>query len=262
MFDSKVLIDTYPDYMELPIKDWIKKILYGQNLIYKDIRYQEVIKNDFLSDIQTTFRGKFDSYLINFLNDIYLSKEKTSNILALCLQNYANRKEADALEWILSRCGSRYKVVEIEHHYSEHSKGGYDLVHRVNQIIEEEAQEAIDKDSYIKQAWINCYSRNPDYEKVVGECQDALESLLRDKYDPENVKPQIGLLLKKIQEKKIKLKYKGVGISDDKYLLLKLIENIAGYRGIHKAGTGRSPSKEQAEYFLSSTIYIWNLHNL
>ena len=42
--------------------------------------------------------------------------------------------------------------------------------------------------------------------------------------------------------------------------ILLLLDNIPQFRGIHTAGTGKVPNKEEAEFVLHTTIYIWNIH--
>ena len=83
---------------------------------------------------------------------------------------------------------------------------------------------------------------------------------MRDKYEPSNTRPQIGKLIGDLKKAPQKLKYNGETVVADKTIILLLIDNIAQFRGLHTAGTGKIPKKEEAEFVLQTTIFIWNLH--
>jgi hypothetical protein len=164
------------------------------------------------------------------------------------------------LENILSRSGSAYKVIVTHKDKSAYTVGVSDLAFRIPEIIEREAKKSLNSEKELDEAWGHCYSRKPDYDKTVIACQNFLERFLRDTYEPSNRKPQLGKLIGNLKKKSKKLDFKGQSALKDKSLILNLIDQVPNLRGMHISGTGRKPTKDEAEYVLHTSIYIWNLH--
>jgi len=263
-FKQDVLLKTFPNYLFQPLNDWLFNLLDSVDLIGNGSNYlsggRSYLKTNFLNRLQLFFHEVFPQYWKEAIEYIFYDQNRTANFLAFCLQNFARSDEANVLEYILSQGGSGYAVIKTQQDASDYDKGVYDLIERVDEIIIDESAKALEKNDSLKNAWINCYSRNPDYEKVVISCQNFLEQFLRDKYEPENKKPQLGKLIGNLKNAIQKLKFKGEDVLSDKKIILFLIDNIPQFRGIHTAGTGKIPSKEVAEFVLHTTIYIWNLH--
>jgi hypothetical protein len=70
----------------------------------------------------------------------------------------------------------------------------------------------------------------------------------------------LGRLIGNLRASDNKLNFKGDTVIKNKDNLLDLIDNVASFRGMHTAGKGKKPNKDEAEYILHTTIYIWNLH--
>jgi hypothetical protein len=221
---------------------------------------KKYVKQNFINNLQIIFREEFPQYWGEFYGFIYSDVDRLCNFLAYCLQNFADADDAIRLEYILSQGGSGYAVLKVDQDASEYQKGVYDLVDRVSEVVQSESQNAISSNDQLMKAWLHCYSRTPDYEKVVIESQNFLEHFIRDTYEPGNTKPQLGKLVGNLKTSTNKLKFKGDTVINDKKSLLDLISNIANYRGMHTAGTGKKPSRQEAEYILHTTIYFWNLH--
>jgi len=66
-------------------------------------------------------------------------------------------------------------------------------------------------------------------------------------------------LIIQLSQKPQILTYKGSGIIADKALVLELLKDAIDYRGQHTSGTGKRPNKDEAEFVLHTTIYLWNL---
>ncbi len=137
-------------------------------------------------------------------------------------------------------------------------KGNADLVERVPTIIREASESAINGEVQLREAWASCYSVNPDYEKTVSKCCDVLEKIWRDKYFPKDPTPNIAKFVASFKTDASKLSYKGSSIADPKNLLTNLAEKFSSIRGQHTAGTGRAPTKEEAEFVLHYSIFVWN----
>lgn len=261
LFKKDTLLRGFPDYMSLPISNWMGKLLRNANAIGINHMYGTAyIESEFLDEININFREVFPKAWTEALPFIFSDSKRAADFIAMCLQNFADASEAAELETILATGGSAFKVVSTKKDASEYEEGVYTLSERVSPIVAEQSIQALDNNDLLQEAWQLCYSRNPDYGKSVIKCQNFLEHFLRDKYEPTNTEPQIGKLIGNLKKTSQKLKFKGDTVLSNKETILSLIDNIAQFRGIHTAGTGKIPNKEEAEYVLHTTIYIWNLH--
>ena len=261
IFQKDVLIDIFPDYMIPSLQKWIIDVLRSVGVIEKPVYGDAWITSEFLHKVHILFRELFPKGLNEFLQFTLDSKERTSNIIAYFLQNYVYRDEADRLEFILSQGGSAYEVTIADKNASEYSRGIYDLVVRVPSVIKELSKEALSNNEILAESWNHCYSRNPDYEKVVSRCSDFLEGLFKEKYFPKDPKPQLKKFVHSLEADPSKLRFKGDSIVNPKSLLTSLLKEVSDIRGQHTQGKGRVPTKEESEFVLHTTILIWNLHN-
>ncbi|OGD65587.1 hypothetical protein A2215_03145 [Candidatus Berkelbacteria bacterium RIFOXYA2_FULL_43_10] len=141
----------------------------------------------------------------------------------------------------------------------DYNKGVYNLERRVPVIVRKQSEKALTANDLLQDAWGFCYSRKPDYEKVVSKCCDFLEGYIAIKYFPKEKKPTLRKLIIQLSQKPQILTYKGSGIIADKALVLELLKDAIDYRGQHTSGTGKRPNKDEAEFVLHTTIYLWNL---
>ncbi|MBU1129790.1 hypothetical protein KKE45_00520 [Patescibacteria group bacterium] len=263
-FREIALISNFPSYLHDPIENWLWTVLSRANVVVEsdiwNANGKKYVGQRFINNLQIDFREKFPQYWSQFIPYIFSDTDRTCNILAFCLQHFSNQENANELEYILSQGGSGYGIIKTNKKASEYDKGVYDLVDRVASSIVKQSKQALDNNGLLLNAWIKCYGRNPDYGKVVSECQDFLEGFLRDKYFPANKTPQLGKIINDLKNSSSKLTFKGESVLKRKIDILNLIDNVQNFRGMHKAGTGKSPSKKEAEYVLHTTIYIWNLH--
>jgi hypothetical protein len=262
-FSNSELSEQYPPYLRRPIAQWFRDLVSDNELGYVASSFSSKIvslKPEFTNRLNTVFREIFPSNFDNFIEKIFSNSELTSNFLALLLQNICKSEDAVRLEMILADGGSAFAVEKIEKSASTYDAGAYDLVKRVPEIVANQASKALASNDLLKEAWNACYSRNPDHDKTVNKCCDALEHILRDKYEPNNTRPQLGMLLRNLQTASNKLSFKGDTLLSSKADLINLVSSATQIRGSHTAGTGRKPTPEEAEFILHSTILIWNMH--
>jgi hypothetical protein len=263
-FAKSALIRDFPDYFRDPIENWLWKLLNNANVVDTSDYYlsngRRFVKSQFINYLQIDFREEFPQYWADFFNFIYSDTERLCNFLAYCLQKYADQDNAINFEYILQQGGSGYSVLKTDEDASEYTEGVYDLVDRVPPVVIKQSHEAISQNDMLMEAWLNCYSQKPDYDKVVVVCQNFLEFFLRDVYEPGNSKPQLGKLIGNLRASSNKLQFKGDSVIVNKTDLLNLIDKVAQFRGMHTAGSGKEPTKNDSEYILHTTIYIWNLH--
>ncbi len=262
-FSGDALTKDFRSFMELPLFDWALALLRRVNVIDDpDGMYLRYYRLDpgFRNTLNLIFRRSFSDRWSELETVVLSDPNLTADFFGLCLQNYARQGEAENLESVLAASGSGWRVVKVDDSVGEYGEGGYDLQDRVPPVVALQAQEALAGNNVLLNAWGSCYSRSPDYTKTVIECQNVLEGLLRDKYEPKNTKPQLGKLIGNLKAAPTKISFKGDSVLTGKELLLSLIENVPAFRGMHTAGTGKAPTKQEAEYVLHTTIYIWNLH--
>lgn len=218
-FKKTALIRNFPSYLYNPISNWLWNILRSARLVdttTNRIPRRRYLVQTFLDDLQITFREVFPQYWEETINFILSDPNRTADFIALCLQNYADSHSAGELEKILAEGGSAYEVTPTKKDATEYEEGVYDLSERVSVIVKTQSENALEANTLLQEAWQLCYSRNPDYEKSVIKCQNFLEHFLRDKYETENSKPQIGKLIGNLKSSPQKLKFKGETVLKNK----------------------------------------------
>jgi hypothetical protein len=98
------------------------------------------------------------------------------------------------------------------------------------------------------------------YEKVVSRSCDFLEKFLGTKYFPQDPKPQLKKFVHAFEADPSKLSYKGDSLVKPKSGITSLLREASDIRGQHTQGKGRKPTRQEAEFVLHTTIYVWNLH--
>lgn len=262
-FAKDVLVRDFSGFMHQPIANWLWKVLETSDIAKSGIGYGgrgPYIESGFHNQLQIEFREVFPDSWKELLIFILSDTNRTANFLALCLQNFAYGENAVELEYILSQGGSAYEVIRTDKNTSEYVRGGYDLAERVSSVVKSQSEIALNNNELLSEAWNFCYSRNPDYEKVVSRCCDFLEKYLRDIYFPNDPKPQLKKFVHAFEEKPDVLSYKGDDIVEPKSILTSLLKKASDIRGQHTGGQGLKPEKQEAEFVLHTTIYIWNLH--
>lgn len=276
-FSKSVLTEGLPNWLHDPIFNWARDLFIRASLVSmkdkKQFQYAH-FDDDFHASLQIAYRETLTNNPTQFLNVIFLSKDKFIKFLDFMLSAYggvsvlANPPDimqdnkhvvyrfGDKLEELLSEGGSAYAVRLLE-------DGSYKLEDRIPEIVKKESESALGNEQKLSNAWNACYRQHPDYNLVVQDCQSVLEKILKTHYFPDEKRAQLGTFIKKIEAKDsiVELKFTGSKILDDSNLLLKLINHVAKYRGIHTEGTGQNADKEIATYILHTTIYFWNLHN-
>ena len=263
-FTGDPLNENYPEYLHEPIAQWIYRLLKDNDLGYNEYTTLNSsitqVDRAFVDRLQTLFRMRLPGKISGFTGVILSSTDLTSNFLALMLQNYAKGADAARLETILADGGLAFAVEKTNKNASEYDTSVYDLVMRVPEVVKIQSSKALNNNELLQESWSYCYARNPDYEKVVSKCCDFLEGYLGRKYFPSDPKPQLKKFIHSFQEKPSTLNYKGSSIVRPKDSITNLLELATNIRGQHTQGKGRKPTKDEAEFVLHTTIYIWNLH--
>ncbi|MEN9338498.1 MAG: hypothetical protein RI945_223 [Candidatus Parcubacteria bacterium] len=259
IFDAKELTREFPQYLLIPVSTWIQDVLRNAGIWSSD-SYQ-AISPDFLNNLDLLFRETtpFPRDHRDFLNFVLKNPERTINIIQLCLQNYARPSEARKMENILSTGGSAYSVMLNSSNLQEYQRGIADIVERVPKIVTESSKDVLDNNTLIQEAWHSCYSRNPDYEKTVSRCVDALEGLFKNKYFPQDQKPTLGKFVNDFIADPLKLSFWGDTLINPKNKLTDLAKEFIPIRGHHTSGTGRKPTKEEAVFVLHYTIFVFQI---
>lgn len=260
-YESEALVEHIPDYLHGPISEWIVEILRRESFL-NSVSYgsREWVDRSFINRLNVLFREQFPQAWSEFILFIFNDTERIINFLAFCLQNFAFTNESYELERILSEGGSAWAVTSVVESPQSYAQGVFELTYRVPELINKLSEESIQKESLFRKAWIACYSRNPDYEKVVSKSVDAIEGILRDKYFPKDSKPVLTKFIQDFLANPVKLSYKGDTLISPKNLITDIAKNFIVVRGQHTKGTGRVPTKEEAEFVLHYCIFLWNIN--
>jgi len=256
-FSDNVLIKTYPQFMHKPLHDWMYTVLKVMGMI---IEMQEIIfkikfANNFVNEINTHFRETFPVKPDYFLDFVLENKDRTTNFLSLCLENYASYEDALILEKILSKSGSAYRVVLTSENPTRFKKGVAKLEERVPEIVRTSFGKVATTNSLLEEAWNACYSTSPNYETAVSRSVDAIEGHLQMKFFPKDLRPNISKFIKDLIANN-KFTFKGDNLVLNKNELISIGKEFIAVRGQHQSGTGRIPTKEEAEFILHYTIFI------
>src|SRR3989338_1364464 len=263
-FNKDALVKSYPDYLRIPIAEWIQELLLeAQAWKYKNGIYGGTeMESRFLNELNVHFREHFPRELSGFINFIFESEDRLTNVIALCLQNFATTSWASKLERILAVGGSAYKVTLTSAYPNTYDRGVADLTERIPEVVQQAVDKVIETEVLIRDAWLSCYSRNPDYAKAVGKCVDALEGLLQSRYFPADKKPSLGKFIQNLKTKPDRLSFKGDNLLKQKDQITNLAEQFIPIRGHHTSGgDGRNPTKDEAEFVLHYTIFLFSIHN-
>jgi len=260
-FDDTLRMDI-PDYLHQPIANWLYSVLERKDAVVRSdgiYRKGAYLSKTFHEILNVNMREAYPQDWNQTINFILSDDDRTLTMLQWCLNYYARRNEAWDLEYSLSNGGVGYAVQATKTNASEYDDGVYDLIERVPEVVRNAAEDSLNSNDELLKAWRSCYGRSPNYNEVVQVCQNVLEGLLRDAYLPKDTKAQLGKLIADIRSGKTLL-YKGSNVPSSPNDLLNIIQNVPQYRGMHKAGTGKDASKEEAEFVLHATIFIWNMH--
>jgi hypothetical protein len=182
-FSDSALVMDFPPYFSEPINIWLWKILDTNNVTeyrYENYSHVRYIESDFRRILQIDFREKFPGLWSDFFRVVYSDTDCLCNMIAYCLQKFGDSDTASNLEKILSTGGSGYEVKITK---LKNGSNNYDLMERVSPIVKQQSEKALSENDILTKAWQYCYSRNPDYDKAVIECQNFLEGFLRNRYD-------------------------------------------------------------------------------
>lgn len=260
-FKNEVLYMDMPNHMQKATIRWMHDVLKDARRLETSTYTNrgEYITTGFMESLEVHLRETYPQYWNDFVDFVFGDLDRELTLLQWCLNYFADEREANSLEWILSNGGSGYSVLKLNKDQSEYTDGGYDLVERVPEVVKKASEEAISSNEKLMAAWVACYGKNPNYKEVVQQTQNVMEELLRDTYLPKDTKAQLGKLIGDIKAGK-KLTFKGSALLSDSNVMLDLINKFPEYRGIHTGGTGKTPNKEIAEYALHTAIYLWGLH--
>lgn len=261
VFDGIELTREFPAHLRIPVATWIQSVLRNAS-IWSGASYR-AIDDDFLNNLDLLLREStpFPRDHREFLGFVMADHDRIINVVALCLQNYANPPEARQMEHILSTGGSAYAVMMDAGELHIYDRGIADIVERVPEIVREGSKDVLDTNALIREAWHSCYSRNPDYAKTVSKCVDALEGLFKTKYFPKDSKPTLGKFLNDFSANPKSLSFQGDSLLNPKSLLTELAQQFTPIRGHHTSGTGRAPTKEEAVFVLHYSIFVFQLHS-
>lgn len=260
-FDKSILTEVFPEYMLPSVMLWIEELLIKHQLFRPQLS-RDVNDSKLVMPINRALRKTFRSSWPAFIADIQADVSTLRNVITYLLQNVANPGQGRDLEAILSDTSSAYSVDFKEEEVGDGVLIGKStsmkLVYRVPPVVKEQALDVMKTDQLLAEAWESHYGINPDDEKTVTRCTDALAGLLRDSYFPEEKRPQLGTLLGKMRKDPESYRLPATGLYDsDKFL--DLMRDFSKIRGNHKSGTGRAPTHEEASFVLHYAIMLFQI---
>lgn len=264
-FSNKSLRKDFPTYLHNSLTDWLWQILGNMNLVVIDdditlFTNRKYVRSSFINLLQIEFREAFPQLWREFISFLFLDADRLCNFVAYCLQKFARKSDADELNNMLVTGGSAYGVICTISNATPSLRGGFDLIERVPRLIINQSSNALNADKLLTEAWLHCYGIKPDYEKVVSRTCDFLETFLGKIYFPKDPKPQLKKFIHSFENNPLILDYKGDSIVKPKSILTSLLKEASNIRGQHVGGNGRMPTREEAEFVMHTTIFIWNLH--
>ncbi len=252
--------NAFPDFMFTPISRWLYEVLRIDAIDEDTLNSYRDIKGGFQDYLQLTLHEIVPLDWDNFVAFTLADTNRTLKILLIVLNIYATNEQAVKLEVILSKANSHYMVTLVDE-AKQNNQDKFDITERIPTVIKSMSKRAVTDNELLKEAWNLYYSQYPDYEKVVSRCCSFLEGFYKKRYFTDDPKPQITKFIHNFANKPEILSYKGDSIVKPKNVITSLLEEAANIRAEHLAGLGRKPTKDEANFVLHTTIYIWNLHN-
>jgi hypothetical protein len=143
VFKKDVLIRNFPDYMMPALAKWLLDVLKHDALQEDSLYDRYWLYQGFQHFLHIELREVFPQGWEDFIKFTLADADRTCNVLAICLQNYAKREHADYLEYVLSEGGSAYEVHKTNPQASDYEAGVYDLAERVPSAVKGQAKEAL-----------------------------------------------------------------------------------------------------------------------
>lgn len=254
-FDKSVLTEGFPDYMIASVKAWLIKTLRDQGALSGTY----LSEDKFILPLNQAMRQTFSIPWHDFWNEMKKDIPTFRNILSYVLQNVARKPQGVALEKILSQTSSAYAVeIDTVLVNQQISQTNMKLVYRVPLIVKKQAENIFNDHALLAEAWESHYGVKPDDEKTVTRATDALAGLIRNRYFPDEKRPQLGTLLGKMRQKPEEYILPAQSLFDtDKFL--ELMKDFSKIRGNHQSGTGRKPTHEEAGFVLHFSIMLFQL---
>ena len=265
-FESKGLVDGFPEYFHQEIARWLAGVVEDLEGNY----YQSYYNNNNLFNLRNTTPIKrmlqmFDIFVNSPLfpaienairhsipchhNDFFRNKDLCLEVLNFVVQK-CRIGHAQTLENILFKGGHAYKVANI-------GTEQVGLVKRVSDELESASKKALSESELLREAWNCFYRKEPDFDGTVSKCIDALETKIKQKYYPDDLKPSFGKFLNQMKGDS-RVNYAGAAVDSDKKLF-EICLPFVNFRAQHTSGTGQKPSKEDAEFILHTSILLYNM---
>ncbi len=262
-FDKSVLTEDFTNYLLPSVKNWIFNVLKKHDMA-QGVIGRGYFFDTFLLPLSRQLRSSLPPNETDFFDTIFSSNKVSRNVLSYILQKIADEEEGKRLEQILSEASSAYKVeikkvnVVTEDRAVKWKQTKMKLIYRVVPIVKKQVEEIMNANDLVAEAWESHYGMEPDDEKTVTRCTDALAGLLRDKYFPNETRTQLGTLLQKMRTNPEDYPLPADTLYDnDKFL--EIMKDFSKIRGNHQTGTGRAPTHEEAGFVLHYTIMLFQL---
>ncbi len=239
----------FPDFIKTSIAEWIYSFLLEKSVILTvqslDFpRYS--LKESYKSHLNLYFKRSFPSDFGDFCKEIFEDYDLGIEVLNYFLTN-TNIYSENKLEKILRLSGHEYKVSHI-------GTKKVCLTKRVPKEFDVLAEKVLSLSEKMMEAWNAFYGKDPDYEKTVCRCCDVIETFIKQNHFPKSI-PKFGRLVTDLRSKvkKDDSFYLGKNI-DNNSNLFEIVKEFQNYRNHHTSGTGKKPTKEDAEYILCFSI--------
>jgi len=258
-FEKQPLESGFPDYILQSVLPWIADVFKDRDFTHY-YGHELILENDkLILPMSRQLRRRFSNQWSGFQKEITKDISTLTNVLSYILQNHAYYNDGIKLESILEVTGSAYSA-EIISTKEDEFRTSYKmkLIHRVSEVVVEQAKAVLTNSELMQQAWDEHYSLNSDDEKTVTRATDALTGLLRDRYFPEEKRPMFGKIIEKIRKDPKKYPMPAEAIYERKNLL-DLMLQFSKIRGNHKTGNGRAPTHEEAGFVLHFAIMLFQL---
>ena len=251
-YDKNVLTEEIPNFIISPIRGgWLESIIYRSEMGDSDV-WRIVVGR-----LRAEMREEIPYSMAHFMDFVCSDNDRLLYIIQFFIDIIADESDLPELNCYLRESGTCWEAKAN----SKSNRGGHNLCRRVPLEKQEVADRVFGVHDEFRDVWMHCYGLNPDYNKVVQECQNLLEKFIKDKYFPNDDKPQLGKFLGNIKVNPTKLQEalpEFIGYEP----LVDLLANVPKYRGVHTAGSGKNSNRSNAEAILLTTMYFLDLHNI
>jgi hypothetical protein len=198
-----VLQSGIPAYLQEPVRDWLRDVLWSEGSAYRGPGPREGLLRSMQMilrlDPPLNWRGGAETALGSVLSGTEGDEEFGLTVVDFLLRFQASKEQVDRMSAYLRMAGSEWEISPI------HGAEGYQLTQRslgpVKESIEELQTDSQRAHHHLMTAWSNLVGRKPNPSTAYREAVRAVEAVAKPVVSPKNKKATLGTIIRDLRSK-------------------------------------------------------------